>query len=155
MTSFMALDGVSSFLCLKDVTITCKRMRRSLSIGRSSSVQWRKVGRSWRLRMCIRRLLCVRIEIGQLQCVNCWVIIHCLSVSCTKIITRAARSWFDLLYNWTPNSELLLNNSLLELIYFLIIQHNESILIMKITPLYWLKSLITLSICTTKHLSML
>ena len=32
----------------------------------------------------------------------------------------ASRSWFDLLYNWPPNSELLLNNSLLELIYFLI-----------------------------------
>ena len=26
MTSFMALDGVTSFLRLKDVTITCKRM---------------------------------------------------------------------------------------------------------------------------------
>ena len=60
-------------------------MRRSLSIGGSSSVQWRKIGRSWRLRMCFRRSLCVRIEIDQLQCVNCWVIIHCLSVSCTKI----------------------------------------------------------------------
>ena len=34
MTSFMALDGVTSFLRLKDVTITCKRMRRSLSIAR-------------------------------------------------------------------------------------------------------------------------
>ena len=43
MTSFMALDGVTSFLRLKDVTITCKRMRRSLSIGGSSSVQWWKV----------------------------------------------------------------------------------------------------------------
>ena len=85
MTSFTVLDGVTSFLRLKDVTITCKRMRRSLSIGGSSSVQWRKVGRSWRLRMCFRRLLCVRIEIDQLQCVNCWVIIHCLSVSCTNI----------------------------------------------------------------------
>ena len=85
MTSFMALDGVTSFLRLKDVTITCKRMRRSLSIGGSSSLQWRKVGRSWRLRMCFRLLLSVRIEIDQLQCVNCWVIIHCLSVSCTKI----------------------------------------------------------------------
>ena len=85
MTSFVALDGVTSFLRLKDVTITCKRMRRSPSIGGSSSVQWRKVGRSWRLRICFRRLLCVRIEIDQLQCVNCWVIIHCLSVSCTKI----------------------------------------------------------------------
>ena len=85
MTSLMALDRVTSFLRLKDVQITCKRMRRSLSIGGSSSLQWRKVGRSWRLRMCFRRLLCVRIEIDQLQCVICWVIIHCLSVSCTKI----------------------------------------------------------------------
>ena len=85
MTSFMALDGVTSFFRLKDITITCKRMRRSLSIGGSSSLQWRKVGRSRRLRMCFRRLLSVRIEIDQLQCVNCWVIIHCLSVSCTKI----------------------------------------------------------------------
>ena len=33
MTSFMALDGVTSFLRLKDVTITCKHMRRSQSIG--------------------------------------------------------------------------------------------------------------------------
>ena len=85
MTSFMALDGVTSFLRLKDVTITCKRMRRSRRIGGSSTVQWRKVGRSWRLGMCVRRILCVRIEIDQLLCVNCWVIIHCLSVSCTKI----------------------------------------------------------------------
>ena len=85
MKSFMGLDGVTSFLRLKDVTITCKRMRRSLSIGRISSVQWWKVGRSWRLRMCFRRLLCVRIEIDQLQCVNCWVINHCLSISCTNI----------------------------------------------------------------------
>ena len=119
MTPFMALDGVTLFLRLKDVTITCKRMRRSLSIGGSSSVQLRKVGRSWRLWMCFCRLLCVRIVIDQLQCVNCWIIIHCLSVSCTKINHRAARSWFDLLYNWPPNSELLFNNSLLELIYFL------------------------------------
>ena len=44
MTSLMSLDGVTSFLRLKDVTISCKRMRRSLSIGGSSSVQWRKVG---------------------------------------------------------------------------------------------------------------
>ena len=42
-TSFMALDGVTSFLRLKDVTNTCKRMRRDLSIGGSSSVQRRKV----------------------------------------------------------------------------------------------------------------
>ena len=46
MTSFMALDGVTSFLRLKDVINTCKRMRRGLSIGGSSSVHRRKVGRS-------------------------------------------------------------------------------------------------------------
>ena len=40
MTSFMALDGVTSFLRLKDVTTTCKR------IGRNFSLQWWKVGRS-------------------------------------------------------------------------------------------------------------
>ena len=85
MTSFMALDGVTLFLRMKDVTITYKCMRRSLSIGGSSSVQWWTVGRSWRLPMNFRRLLCVRIEIDQLHCVNCWVIIHCLSVSCKKI----------------------------------------------------------------------
>ena len=46
MTSCMALDGVTSFLRLKGVTNSCKRMRRSLSIGGSSSVQWRKDGRN-------------------------------------------------------------------------------------------------------------
>ena len=44
--SFMAVDGVTSFLRLKDVAMTYKRMRHSLSIGGSSSVQWQKVGRS-------------------------------------------------------------------------------------------------------------
>ena len=71
MTSFMALDGVTSFLRLKDVTNTCKRMRRGLSIGGSSSVQRRKFGRSWRLQICFRRLLCNKIGIDQLQCVIC------------------------------------------------------------------------------------
>ena len=33
MTSFMALDGVTLFLSLKDITNTCKHMRHSLSIG--------------------------------------------------------------------------------------------------------------------------
>ena len=59
----MTLDGVTSFLRFKDVRNARKRMRRSLSIGGSSSVQWRKVGRSFRLQMCFRRLLCDRIEI--------------------------------------------------------------------------------------------
>ena len=35
--------------------------------------------------MCFRRLLCVKIEIDQLQSVNCLILIHCLSVSYTKI----------------------------------------------------------------------
>ena len=43
MTSLMALDGVMSFLSLKDIANTHKGMRRSLSIGRSSSVQWREL----------------------------------------------------------------------------------------------------------------
>ena len=59
MSSFMTLDGVTSFLRLKDVTNTCKGMRRSLSIGGSSSVQWRKIGRSRRFQMRFRRLFCV------------------------------------------------------------------------------------------------
>ena len=33
VTSYMALDGVMSFLRLKEVTKTRQRMRRSLSIG--------------------------------------------------------------------------------------------------------------------------
>ena len=74
MTSFMALDGVTSFLRLKQDTSTCKRMRRGLSIGRSSSMQRRKVGRSWRLQICFRRLLCIKIEIDQLKCVICCVL---------------------------------------------------------------------------------
>ena len=46
MTSFMTLDGVTSFSRFKDLTNTCKRMRRSLSIGGGASVQWQKIGRS-------------------------------------------------------------------------------------------------------------
>ena len=38
MTSIMALGGVTSFLRLKDITNTGKRMRPSLSIGWSCSV---------------------------------------------------------------------------------------------------------------------
>ena len=56
ITSFMAIDvGVVSVLRLKNVTNTCKRMRRGLGTGRSPSVQRRKVGRSWRLQICLRR----------------------------------------------------------------------------------------------------
>ena len=37
----------------------------------------------------------------------------------SRYIIRASHSWYSLLYNWPPNHDLLLNNSLLELIYFL------------------------------------
>ena len=66
MTSIMVLDGVTSFLRLKDVTITCKGMRRSRKNWREFISAMAEI-----LRMCFRRLLCVRIEIDQLQCVNC------------------------------------------------------------------------------------
>ena len=48
--------------------------------------------------MYFRRLLCVKIEIDQLYCVNCWVIIHCFSVSWTKINHSccALMSWSSL-----------------------------------------------------------
>ena len=45
MMSSMALASVT-LLRLKEATNACKRMRRSLTIGGSSSVQWGKVGRS-------------------------------------------------------------------------------------------------------------
>ena len=85
MTSVMALDGVKSFLRWKDVTYTWKYMRHNPTFGGISSVQWLKVGRSWSLQMYFRRLLCVKIETDQFYCVNCWVIIHCLLVSCMNI----------------------------------------------------------------------
>ena len=43
MTSLMELDGVTSFLRLKDATNACNCMRHSLTIGGSFSVQWWKV----------------------------------------------------------------------------------------------------------------
>ena len=42
----MALDSVTLFYGLKGVTNARKGMKRSLSIGWSSSVQWWKVERS-------------------------------------------------------------------------------------------------------------
>ena len=46
MASFMVLDSVTFFLLFKEVINTCKHMRRSLSIGGSSSVQLWKIERS-------------------------------------------------------------------------------------------------------------
>ena len=71
MTLFMALDGITSFLHLKEVTITCKRMQHSLSIGRFLSAMaesWKKL-KTLNVFCCC--LLCDRIEIDQLQCMNC------------------------------------------------------------------------------------
>ena len=44
--SVMALDSVTSFSCLKEVTNTSKRMRHSPTIGGNSSVHWCEVERS-------------------------------------------------------------------------------------------------------------
>ena len=56
ITPVMALNGESSFWRLKDVTNTCKQSNQC----KISSVQWWKVGKSWRLQMCLHRLQCVR-----------------------------------------------------------------------------------------------
>ena len=67
MTSFMALDGVTSYLRLKDVTNTCLRMPHSPTIGGKYSMQWRKVkleeAEDFK---CVFVVYCVRIEIDQL-----------------------------------------------------------------------------------------
>ena len=81
----LTLDGVASFLCIINVRNICKCLRYSQTFGAVSSVRWRNVGRIWRIRLLFHHLLCVRIEIDQLKCVNCWVIIHCLSVICKQI----------------------------------------------------------------------
>ena len=82
---FLDVRRCKAIFALYDVRNTCKRLRYSQTIGRISSVQWRKIGRIWRIQLLFRGFLCVRIEIDQLKCVNCWVIIHCLSVSCKQI----------------------------------------------------------------------
>ena len=86
---------------------------------------WRKVGRNLRLQLLFFVTFHVSIQLDQLLCVICWEINHSLSVV-SRYITRAPRSWFDLLYNWSPNSDLLLNKSLLELICFLNITKKSS-----------------------------
>ena len=70
MTSFVALDGVTSFLRLIDVTNTCKRMRRSLSIGGSPSVQ--RLLKTFKFVFVI--YCAIKIEIDHLQCVICCVL---------------------------------------------------------------------------------
>ena len=43
MTSIVAFDGVTSFLCLKDVTYSCKCMQHSQTIGEICSVHGGKL----------------------------------------------------------------------------------------------------------------
>ena len=80
--SVMGLDRMTTFWCLKDVTNTHNCMQNSPPIGRILQRNGKKLEEAKDLK-CVF-VVCVRIEIDQLQCVNCWVIIHCLSVSCTK-----------------------------------------------------------------------
>ena len=81
----LTLDGVMSFLRLINVRNLCKRLHYGQTCGGISSVHWRKVREIWRIQMLFV-VSCVEIEIDQLvKCVNCWVIIHCLSVSCKQI----------------------------------------------------------------------
>ena len=82
-------------------------------------MRWWKVERIWRIQLLFRRFLCVKIEIDQLLCVICWVINHSLSTSC-KFMNHSRSElliWYTL--QLTHNSDLSLNKSLLELIYFL------------------------------------
>ena len=55
-----------SFLRVINVRIICKRLRYSQTFGGISSMQWRKIGRIWRIQLIFHRFLCVRIEIDQL-----------------------------------------------------------------------------------------
>ena len=63
------LDGVKSFYAEKRLQIHVK-VCDTVQLLAVSSVQWRQVGRSWRLQMYLGRFLCVRIQKDQLQCVN-------------------------------------------------------------------------------------
>ena len=72
MTSVMALDGVASVLRLKVVTITC------LQTFATQSNFWGELfcamaesRKRLKTSNVFRRLLCVRIELDQLLCVNC------------------------------------------------------------------------------------
>ena len=89
----IASDSVTLFWRLKDVTNTCKRKRNTQTIV-AMVESWKKLKTSYVFRSFF-------------VCLNC---------NRSALVT--AHLWFDL-YNWTPNSECLLNNSLLELIFFL------------------------------------
>ena len=117
MTSVVALDGLTSFLRLKYATYSCKRMRHSPTIGAIYLVQWQKLEEAGDFK-CVFVVYCV-LE-SKLISSSEWIVESVGQLYVDKSLALR-RSWFDLLYNWHPNSELLYNNSLLELIYFLII----------------------------------
>ena len=75
----MTLDGVTSFLRLKDVTNTCKRMQSGLSTfffvwAGVLQCKGGKLEGAERFKICFHSLLCNKIEIDQLQCVICFVL---------------------------------------------------------------------------------
>ena len=65
MTSVMGLDGVTWFLCSKDVTDTCKRTLHSPTIGEFLHCNGGKLEEAEDFNVFLS-LLCVRIEIDQL-----------------------------------------------------------------------------------------
>ena len=68
MMSVVALDGVTSFLRLNDITNTCKHMLHSSTIGGISSVQWRKVGRSEDFKCVLSFIVCQNQNRSALVC---------------------------------------------------------------------------------------
>ena len=112
------LDRVMLFFShINNIRNACEQQHYSQNCWLDFFMRWWTVGRIWQIQLLFLCFLCVRIKIDQFLCVFCWVINHTLSVSCKQ--TNHSRSWFDLLYNWPPNSDLILNKSLLQLIYFL------------------------------------
>ena len=101
------LHGVTSFFAHYKHN-TCKRLSYSQTFCGILQCNGGKLEES---ELLFHRFLCAKIEIDQFLCVNCRVINHGLSVSCK-------------VDNWPTNHDLLLNNSLLELIYFLIEPHH-------------------------------
>ena len=123
---FLTLDGVTSFLRIINVRNTCKRLRYCQTFGGISWAQWRNAGKIRRIQLLFHRFFCVRIEIDQLYYVNCWVIIHCLSVSCKQInhsrfalviwspLQLTSKQWI-ITQQFTARADLFLNLNVLSL----------------------------------------
>ena len=79
---FLDVRQCNVVLRIINVRNTCKRLCYSQKYLRDSSVQWRKVGRIWMIRLLFHCFLCVRIEIDQFRV---WIVEkknHSLSVIC-------------------------------------------------------------------------